>query len=177
MWKSGDFCLSVEDSRSFVSIKNTLESLSVQILTAHNSKHAVLLADLKRILTRCRLGRRDKESLKHFPSKLVRNHTHMKAHAGTQTHTFGAQLRWVIRGGHQGNRQTQANIRYTAYLQQLLLCVSRHPTHLYLHHYLSPNMKTSLEYFISTFVNNDRRSPVSRDTGLIIWGDAILNVM
>lgn len=105
-----------------MSIKNTLESLSVQILTARTSELPVLLADLKRILTRCRLSRRDKESLKHFPSKLVRNHTHMKAHAGTQTHTFGAQLRWVIRGGHQGNRQTQANIRYTAYLQQLSLC-------------------------------------------------------
>lgn len=102
----------------------------------------------------------------------MRNHTHMKAHTGTQTHTFGAQLRWVIRGGHQGNRQTKANVRYTAYLQQLLFCVSCHSTHLYLHHYLSPNMKTSLN-----FCKQDPALPVSTNTGVIIRGDAILNIM
>lgn len=75
----------------------------------------------------------------------------MKVRAATQTHTFGAQLRWVIRGGHQGNRQTQANVRYTAYLQQLPLCVSRHFTHLYLYHYLTPKSENKPGIFYLNF--------------------------
>ena len=41
----------------------------------------------------------------------------MKARADLHTH-IGAELKWVIREGHQGNRQTQAIVRHAVLYTQ-----------------------------------------------------------
>lgn len=96
---------------------------------------------------------------KTFPrGKLVRNHTHMKTHTDMQTHTlthsFGIEQKWVIREGHQGNRQTQATVRRSVYSREASTTVSLYAvsfTH-HRHHYLKhTNMKTTTRIFYLEF--------------------------
>lgn len=101
----------------------------------------------------------EKKMSKTFPrGKLVRNHTHMKARADMQTHTlthsFGIEQKWVIREGHQGNRQTQATVRRSVCSREASTTVALYAvssTH-HRHHYLKhTNMKTTTRIFYLEF--------------------------